>query len=186
MAVYFSIIISFQKFIPEIEKLMNQYSVYFYVEKWNEEQKFYYELIDIKNKNYSFSFDKDYRRIFFSSLFVEVQEGNLISGKKRNPNKSLLSFYDDSLFHYCIEGEGGREDKGNIEVIRLRRISKTPENQIQKFYNSLQAHFRSAKDIKKGLYLDSQGDSEIYYYKTHKNMLPDFSDHENKYLEKTF
>lgn len=71
MAIYFNIIIPFQKFIPELDELMNKYSVYLYVEKWSDKRKFYYELIDSKAENFSFN-------------FVEVQDGNLISGKKQN------------------------------------------------------------------------------------------------------
>ena len=186
MAIYFNIIISFQKFIPELNELMNKYSVYLYVEKWNDERKFYYEFIDSKTENFSFSYDKEYRRIFFSSLLIEVQNGNLISGKnkKQNPNKVKLSFYDDSLFHHCIEGEGGREDEENIETIRLRIIIKTAEKEIQKFYNSLQTHFKKAADIKKGLQNMNHFDNAIYYYKTQKNMLMSFDRKEVIYVEK--
>lgn len=145
MAVYFNIMIPFKKFISELKEIIDKNSVNLYVEYLNEKRGFYYEIIDHKSEDLTFFSDKEYHGFFFSSKAVQIKDGNLVLGK--SSKKDPISFYDDELFHFCIEGKGGREDQDNLEIIKLRIISKTPDKQIAKFYNALQRFFKKAANI---------------------------------------
>lgn len=179
MAVYFNIIIPFEKFIFELKDIIDKNSVNLYAEYLNDKKGFYYELIDPKSENITFFSNKDYHGFFFSSKIIEIKEGNLILGK--TSKKDSISFYDDALFDYCIEGKGGREDQDNLEIINLRIISKNPDKQIAKFYNSLQNTLKKTEGVNSGLLIENYFDSKVFYFKTHKNMLSDFDKKDIKY-----
>ncbi|MFD2941987.1 hypothetical protein [Flavobacterium notoginsengisoli] len=181
MAVYFNIIIPFEKFISELKDIIDKNSVKLYAEYLNDKKGFYYELIDPKSENINFLSEKDYRGFFFSSKVVEVKDGNLVLGKSSKKNR--ISFYDDELFDYCIEGKGGREDQDNLEIIKLRIISKNPDKQIAKFYNALQNILKKLENVEKGLWIANYFDDKVFYYKTDKHMLSDFSKKETQYLK---
>lgn len=181
MAVYFNIIIPFEKFISELKDIIDKNAVKLYVEYLNEKRGFYYELIDHKTENITFFTDKDYCGFFFSSKLIELKDGNLVLEKSSKKDK--ISFYDDALFNYCIEGKGGREDQENLEIIKLRIISKTPDKQITKFYKALQTVLKKLEGVDKSLVIGSHLDNKVFYYKTDKNMLSDFSKKEIKYLK---
>ena len=182
MALYFNIIIPFKRFVDELQVLINKYDIHLYVEKWNADKGFYYELIEY-GQDFLFVSDQDYRTFFFSSKFVAVHEGKLSSGNKNNkiavPKEK--SFYDDNLSDYCIEGEGGREDDSNIEIIRLRIISKNPDKKIEKFYDAFQRLLKKNDELKRGLYLGNYFDDKVYFCETTKNKLADFSNKESQY-----
>ncbi len=114
-------------------------------------KKFHYEVLDIKKTDTTSFYNKDYRGFFFTSLDIKISDGKLNPDIKRNKHKDNISFYDDDLFDYFIEGKGVRENNQNIEIIKLRIISKKPDKQIQKFYNSLQSLFKKSAEINKGL-----------------------------------
>ncbi|WP_289661398.1 hypothetical protein [Flavobacterium panacagri] len=179
MAVYFNIIIPFKKFISELKDVIDKNAVNLYAEYLNEKKGFYYELIDPKSDNITFFSNQDYRGFFFSSKAVEIKDGNLILGK--TSKKDRISFYDDALFDYCIEGKGGREDQDSLEIIKLRIISKNPDKQILKFYNSLQNTLKKTEGVNTGLLIENYFDSKVFYFKTHKNMLSDFDKKDVKY-----
>lgn len=182
MAVYFNIIIPFEKFITELRSTLDKNSIKLYVEKLNKEKGFYYELIDANSENFTFFSDENYRGFFFSSKEIEIKNGNLILEK--STKKDRVSFYDDAIFDYCIEGKGGREDDANIEIIKLRIISKNPDSQIKKFYNALQTLFKKMENIDQGLMIGNYFNAKIFYYKTDKIMLSDFNKKESQYLKK--
>ncbi|MCR4031334.1 MULTISPECIES: hypothetical protein [Flavobacterium] len=179
MAVYFNIIIPFQKFISELNDVLDKNAVHLYVEYLNDKKGFYYELIDPKSENLTFFTENDYHGFFFSSKAVEINNGNLILEK--SSKKDRISFYDDALFDYCIEGKGGREDQDNLEIIKLRIISKNPDKQIAKFYNSLQNILKKTEGVNNGLMIGNYFDSKVFYYETAKNMLSDFDKKEVRY-----
>lgn len=181
MAIYFNIIIPINKFFYDLQQVMIDHSINIYIEKWNDEKRFHYELLNNKKINTSSFFDKDYCGFFFTSLDIKINNGQLKPGK--NQTKKQITFYDDILCNYCIEGKGGREDDTNIEVINLRIISKKPDSQIQKFYNALQTLLKKSIQINRGLQIGQHFDDKIYYFSTDKNMLPDFENKELKYLE---
>lgn len=182
MAVYFNIIIPFQKFVSELKTALDKHSVYLYAKNYNEKKGFYYEEIDPENENPTFFLNKDYKGFFFSSKWIEIKEGHLTLGK--STKKDEISFYDDAIFDYCIEGKGGREDDGNIEIIKLRIISKNPDDQIKKFYNSLQSTLKKMENVNQGLMNGNYFDNKVFYYKTDKKMLSDFTKKEMKYSKK--
>jgi hypothetical protein len=183
MAVYFNIIIPIEKFLVDLEQVLLTHSINIYIEKYNEVQNFYYELVDIKKPNIACFSDKEYRGFFFTSLSLVIQNGKLVFDNNKIQQTDKVSFYNDELFNYCIEGKGGREDIENIESIRLRIISKSPDKQIERFYKSLQTMFKKSIDINKGLNIGQHFDSKIYYYKTKKNMLNDFTNKKLNYFE---
>lgn len=183
MATYFNIVIPVKKFILDLEQILVTHAITIYVEKFNAVKGLYYELIDIKNPDFSCFSDKEYSRFFFTSFNLRIQNGKLTFDKNKIHQTDSISFYDDELFNYCIEGEGGREDIENIECIKLRIISKNPEKQIEKFYKSLQTMFKKSIGINQGLHIGEYFDKKIYYYKTDKKMLNDFTDKKIKYVE---
>ncbi|GEM_PF-1041398 len=183
MATYFNIIIPIKKLLADLEQILITHSINVYVEKFNEAKGFYYEQIAINYSNLAFVQDKDYRGFFFTSLHLSIKKGQLSFDNKKTKQDDDVSFYDDELFNYCIEGKGGREDSEFIESIKLRIISKTPDKQIDKFYKALQALFKKSTDINKGLHLGQHFDNKLYYFKTNKHMLNDFANNELKYVE---
>lgn len=181
MTSYFNIIISTNDFFIELEPVLDIYSVHVFVEKFNENRGVYYEYFDVKKSNFCNLIDKEYRGFFFTILNPSIQDGKLVLNKKKQ--NDILSFYDEALFNCSIEGKGGREDIDNIECIKLRMISKKPNKQIEKFYKSLQILFKTSTTINKGLNIGHYFDKKIYYFKTSKNMLNDFSDNVFIYTE---
>ena len=173
MAIYFNIIIPIHNFFADLQPVLIHHSINIYVEKWNDDKKFHYELLDIQKTDTTSFSDKDFRGFFFTSLNIKINDGKLNPDKKITKRKDGITFYDDELFDYCIEGKGGRENDENIEIITLRIISKNPDKQIQKFYNSLQTLFKKSSEINKGLQIEHYFDDKIYYFKTDKNMLAD-------------
>lgn len=182
MATYFNVIVPIPTFFSKLKEVMDQYGIRIYIERWNPEKMFYYQQIQLENDKVSSPF-KEYRGFFFSSIEVPVHDGKLVPIKKQKKGEQQVSFYDDALASYAIEGHGGREDQYDLEAIKLRMISKAPEKQILKFYNALQALFKKDPEIGKGLNIMKHYDDKIYYYKTSKNMLIDFALKDKKYEE---
>ncbi|RZJ47977.1 MAG: hypothetical protein EOO44_21720, partial [Flavobacterium sp.] len=87
MAQYFNIIIPVEKFAAELHELMIKYEIQLYVEMWNEKEKFYYKVVDFQG-DLAFTTDNEYHGFFFSSKFVEIVNGKLISGKNKKDSLS--------------------------------------------------------------------------------------------------
>ena len=164
MAVYLNIIIPVKTFLETANEVMSKYKVKLYIEKASVNQHMmrrFYVKDDISEKDFS---DEAYRCFFFSVKDLDLTDKEIVleSGKVKHHN--WYSFYDDST--YAIEGTGGREDKDNIECIRLRQIAKEADKQIRTFYHTLQTRLKNSGNIKRY----HQKGLSVYYVETGKSM----------------
>ncbi|PKH52913.1 hypothetical protein CXF68_20385 [Tenacibaculum sp. Bg11-29] len=172
MAIYFDIIISLEDFFAKLIDLKINENIEIYVEYFNSEKKTYYKKIDVKNYNPTDFNHTDYKGFFMISKNIKLTD--------------LKSPYDDLIFPYAIEFKGGRETESEIEKIKCRQISKTPNKAIDKEYQKLQRHLKKMPNIEKGVNWGKHFYKNIYYdTRLNKTIWGDFNRKENPIEIKT-
>lgn len=162
MPTQLNLIMPVKEFLHYVYELQNKYGVFLYIEKRDSEKTRIVEPIkDVKN----IEINEEYSGFYFSA----------------HPVPPKASFFDAGIFHYCLEGNGGRTVKNDMEMITLRVISKTPDATIKKFFNSILGKLKKDALFSKGVYSASgQAYKTTFYLKSVANKYSTWFDFERK------
>lgn len=175
MATYFNIVISVKDLIEKSFELIKKYEIYIYTEQIDKMKRWYEEIdtvsLDLKSfskESYSNFFLTTEKRDISNSMILFVDE------EPKFIQKNWISFYDDELFPYTIEVNGGRENENSIEILKFRILAKHPNDKISKFYSALQRQLKKDPELKSGLKIGNHFDKKLFYFPTTKKMLNTF------------
>lgn len=147
---YINIVMSLMDFIPYTNDIISKNNGILYVEKANDNNSFSNIAVNVTNYKSIIEPNRGERLNFFiSSRELEDITSNL---------------YEDKFCHHVIEGIGGRETEDFIERISLRLISKKPDKEIKRIFNSINNKLKKDESIGVGV----RGGSSLhknYYYK---------------------
>ena len=152
MATQINIVSSISSLVQELEKLLKDMQLNFYLEKRDDDKKEYIKIEDFKN--WDNEIDKNYHAFYITSLPFDKEKDK--------------SFFDDLFCIHVIEGLGGRETKNELENISMRIVSKTPDRRIKSFLNALSKQLKNDDGYGMGI---GPGSSSFYkntFYKKDK------------------
>ncbi|NQX40399.1 hypothetical protein SAMN05421820_105279 [Pedobacter steynii] len=167
---YINVIVDCERFLSLVKRIALKYNVYCYFEyrAVTDRTKRSYLKVDFNLENYSELLNEAYGHFFFISKEVAITEN--------------LSFYDDGLFEFSIEGGGGKKSGHEIEILTLRLLAKNPDKRIKSFFNAINNEFKTSEDFSQGIgpsnyykkffYLKefADGDFEIWNDLKNKNL----------------
>lgn len=138
MATHLNIIMPLKEFLHYTHELQMTYSMFLYIETRDEKKTRHVNAITVLS-DLDNSIDESYSGFYFSA----------------HPIPAKATFYDAGIYHYCIEGLGGRTTAQDLEMIKLRVISKTPDATIKKFFAAVISKLKKDKGFEKGIYSSS-------------------------------
>ncbi|MGO4292132.1 hypothetical protein [Chitinophaga sp. RAB17] len=165
MGSYINVMMPLSGLIVYLKDLIEKYGIVVYLEKRDAAMKPGHVRLQLSGGE----LNDGYSQFFFSSREIPLDEGT--------------SFYADSVFDYCVEGSGGRETEDDIELIKLRIISKHPDKAIQSFFAAVYRKLKKDEDMGMGVYAGAGSFyKNIFYLKSlvgEKNMWFDFKRKDN-------
>jgi hypothetical protein len=155
---------SLYDFYIYIEEILVKNEAFFYVKR-KSNSSFDNVLVTKNNlKSIVTDYQTQYSNFFISSEYLDI-------------NQQKFSFYDNNLINYLMEGVGGRESQKQVEIIKLRILSKTPEKQIKSTFSLIKNKLNKDFLIGKGLYTPTTFYKDYFYLKScigHKEISFDF------------
>ncbi len=148
-----NVVMSLVDFVQYIDDIINKNNGILYVEKKNGNNSFFNAVVNMTN----------YRNVIETN-----REKNLnffISSKKLE--NTTANFYEDNFCHHIIEGVGGRETEDYIERIALRLVSKNPDKEIKKIFNSIRNKLKKDESIGIGIEGNSSFHRNYFYKKSY-------------------
>ena len=142
------IISSITQFYQDVNVLLRQANLFFYIEKIIAGQL---SIITVEAHVSDISpfIDAGYHSFFITAVPFD--------------HTIHKSFYADSFFPYVIEGRGGRVTATEIESISLRVVAKAPDKRLPSFVNRLIKYWKSNEGYGVGVNPDA---GAAYYKRT--------------------
>jgi hypothetical protein len=147
------IIVDLPTFLEVIKPLAVKQDISCYIAYRNlkDKTKVYYTKVNFEEVSFENLLTEEYDMFFFTSKDFEVN--------------ASFSFYEDNIFEYCVDGEGGRKTNKELERIRLRIISKTPDKKIEAFMKSLSTALKKDSNFTYG-FGNTSSDKTTFYLKS--------------------
>ena len=110
----------------------------------------YHKEVDFSGAKLDELMTDEYDQFFFSSKEMDTQES--------------INFYQDDIYEYVIEGNGGRKTSTELELLSLRIISKKPDKVINSFFKSIGTELKKSSDYGQGIG-ETSNQKKIFYLK---------------------
>jgi hypothetical protein len=131
------IITSITQFYQDVNVLLRQADLFFYIEKITGSEKGEVITVDAQVSDISPFIDGAYHSFFITAVAFE--------------HATHKSFYADNFYPYVIEGRGGRVTATDIESISLRVVAKAPDKRLPSFINRLIKYWKSSEEYGVGV-----------------------------------
>jgi hypothetical protein len=149
---YINVIVDCPNFLNTISELVKKQNIYCYFQYRNTVDKIrvHYVEVDFNNANFEELMTDEYDQFFFSSKEIDTQKA--------------MNFYQDGIYEYAVEGNGGRKTSTELELLSLRIISKNPDKKINSFFKSINIELKKNSNYDQGIG-ETSNQKKIFYLK---------------------